>query len=259
MSRDRIVGSHSYGARMDAPRYSRTLADAGILGNLRWRVTVSERRRTIGFTAEPGGALTITVPPAADAAEVVAAVQARLPRLVRTANRQAEIAADHPTKEIVDGENFPYLGRPRRLSLINDADEDIQLVGDRLIAQGDQPDRVAASIMKWYSRTGVMWLHDRAPHWARRLGVRPIGVGIDGLGQHWGKRTKDGKIVLHWAVFQLPAHLIDLVVVHELAHLAQPHHGLAFHQLVGRLLPDHAERSDEIAVAGRHVWLGQIS
>jgi predicted metal-dependent hydrolase len=88
--------------------------------------------------------------------------------------------------------------------------------------------------------------------------VRPTEVKVNGLGQRWGKRTKNGEIVLHWAVFQLPAHLIDLVLVHELAHLAQPHHGGAFRQLVGRLLPDHLERSEEIAVAGRHIWLGNI-
>lgn len=97
------------------------------------------------------------------------------------------VAADHPVKEIVDGENFPYLG------------------------------------------------------------------------QRWGQRTKNGRIVLHWAVFQLPAHLVDLVVVHELAHLTQPQHGLAFHRLVGRVLPDHAVRSEELAVAGRAVWVGEVS
>jgi predicted metal-dependent hydrolase len=113
---------------VDAPGYTRA----------RWRVTVSERRRTVGFTAEPGGALTITVPRDTDAAEVVAAVTVRLPWMARTANRQAEIAPGHPLKEIVDGENFPYLGRPRRLVLTEEADEDVQLVGDRLIAVSDQ-------------------------------------------------------------------------------------------------------------------------
>jgi hypothetical protein len=60
---------------------------------------------------------------------VVAAAKARLSWMVRTANRQAEIAADHPVKEIVDGENFPYLGRPRRLVLVKDTDEDVQPLG----------------------------------------------------------------------------------------------------------------------------------
>ncbi|HSL09303.1 MAG TPA: YgjP-like metallopeptidase domain-containing protein [Pseudonocardiaceae bacterium] len=259
MSRDRIVGDRGYGDFVDAPAYTRALVDAGILGHLRWRVTVSVRRRTIGFTAEPGGALAIAVPRDADVAEVVAAVKARLPWMVRTANRQAEIAANYPAKEIVDGENFPYLGRPRRLVLVDDADDDVQLTGDRLLAVGGEPGRVAASIVTWYHRTGATWLHDRAPHWARRLGVWPTGVRVDGLGQRWGQRTKNGGIVLHWAVFQLPAHLVDLVVVHELAHLVEPQHRHAFHRLVGRVLPDHAERSEELAVAGRCVWLGEIS
>lgn len=78
----------------------------------------------------------------------------------------------------------------------------------------------AASIVTWYGRAGVTWLHDRAPRWAQRLNVRPTWVRVAALGQRWGQRTENGGIVLHWAVFQLPVHLVDLVVVHELAHLA---------------------------------------
>jgi predicted metal-dependent hydrolase len=170
-----------------------------------------------------------------------------------------EIAANHPVKEIVDGENFPYLGRPRRLVVIHDADGDVQLVGDRLIARGKQPQQVAMSIVTWYGRTGATWLHDRAPHWALRLGVRPTEAKVDDLGQRWGQRTGAGGIALHWAVFQLPTHLIDLVVVHELAHLVEPQHGPPFHRLVERLLPDHADRSEELAAKGRCVWLGDFT
>jgi predicted metal-dependent hydrolase len=258
VSRHRIVDRRSYGDPVDAPGYTHALDEAGVLGGLRWRVTVNQRRRTIGFTAEPGGALTIAVPRDVDAAEVVAAARARLPWMVRTAGRQADIVADHPAKEIVDGENFPYLGRPRRLVLIDTAKKDIQLAGDRLLAINGEPSRVAVSIVTWYRRAGAAWLQDRASHWAQRLGVRPTGVSVDDLGPRWGQRTKDGKVVLHWTVFQLPPHLVDFVVVHEVTHLAEPHHGPAFRRLVGRVLPDHAERSEELAYAGRSIWRGEI-
>lgn len=178
--------------------------------------------------------------------------------MVRTAERQAEIAAGRLLKEIVDGENFPYLGRPRRLVLIDAAEEDIRLTGDRLLAVDGERSRVAASIVAWYRRSGQAWLDDRAPHWALRLGVRPTEVNVGDMRRRWGQRTNDGAIVLHWAVFQLSPHLIDFVVVHELAHLAESRHGPAFRRLVGRVLPDHAERAEELAQAGRSVWLGEI-
>jgi predicted metal-dependent hydrolase len=255
---DQIVSGQAYRNLVDEPDYTHALAEDGLLGHLRWRVTVSERRRTIGFTVEPGGALAIAVPRGANAGEVIAAVKARLPWMVRSARRQAEISADHQGKEIVNGENFPYLGRPRRLLLVDAADEDVQLIGDRLHAVDGRPTSVAKSIVAWYVRSGTGWLGDRAPYWAQRLGVRPAAASVDDLSQRWGQRTRNGEIVLHWAVFQLSPHLIDFVVVHELAHLAEPGHGPAFRRLVGRVLPDHSERSDELAEAGHTIWLGEV-
>jgi Protein of unknown function DUF45 len=101
-------------------------------------------------------------------------------------------------------------------------------------------------------------VRDRAPHWARRLGVRPTSVSVAEPRLRWGQCTKNGESVLHWAVFQLSPHLVDLAVVPELAHLAEPRHGPAFLRLLDRVLPDHSERSEELAQTGRGVWLDRI-
>ena len=41
---------------------------------------------------------------------------------------------------------------------------------------------------------------------------------------------------------QYPDEAIDLVVVHELCHIAHHDHGPGFYALLGSILPDHRER-----------------
>lgn len=51
----------------------------------------------------------------------------------------------------------------------------------------------------------------------------------------------------NWKILQLPVQLVDYVVVHELVHLIEPHHGPGFWECVERALPDWYERRDALA------------
>ncbi|MEU1550863.1 SprT family zinc-dependent metalloprotease [Nocardia sp. NPDC005745] len=243
---------------MNEAGYIRAVVAASVLPGLNWGVRVSGRRSTIGLTVEPDGGVTIAVPQGCAPEEVIRTLQGKLPWIVRTTRRQEEIAADHPTKEIVNGENFPYLGRSRQLTLVEAQQEAIRLVGDRFLAAEGPPKRVAEALIEWYQQAGSEWMAERAPHLARRLGVDVGSMTVCDLDRKWGVRRPDGEIALHWALFQMPTRLADLVAVHELAHIAEPRHGPEFLRLVAQVLPDHRERSEELARFGRTVWIGAI-
>jgi hypothetical protein len=238
--------------------YVQAIADAGLPTDLECRVTVTQRR-TVGLTAEPGGALTIRVPEGLPVAHLARVLSRRLPWIMRSTGRGADLSADHAVKEVIDGENFPFLGRNRRL-VLDASNDDVRLAGDRLIAPRGSPETVSDGIIHWYTQQGRDWLAERLPLWCRRVGAPPALADVSDLRQRWGIcAQKDGaQVVLHWASFQLPPHLIDLVVVHEAAHLVEPRHGAAFNQLVRRIIPAYSERAAELAEAGRHVWIGSI-
>ena len=157
-------------------------------------------------------------------------------------------------KELVDGEGFTYLGRNYRLKLA-DVNE-VRLEGGRLrlpiAGDVDGP----AALVHWYSTRGIEWAKPRARALAERLRVDPTSLTIADLAHKWGSTSPGGRVRLHWATFQLRPALIDYVVAHELAHLREPHHGLAFWQLLGRVMPDCADRKDELARTGGRLWMG---
>ena len=137
--------------------------------------------------------------------------------IARATSRRAEVAAAHATKELIDGENFPFLGRNRQLIL--DACNEVRLDGDRLLAPAHL---TADDIISWYATAGLDWLTERAPQYCSRVGVTLPVLDVRDLGQRWGTCILGARpgVALHWALFQLSPQLIDLVIVHELAHLA---------------------------------------
>jgi predicted metal-dependent hydrolase len=234
------------------------LAGSEVLDGLAWNVRVSERRRTVGLTVERDASVTVAVPADAEPSSVVAFVREQRGWLRRKTAQRAASLADHPVKRVVSGENYPYLGRHQRLLVVPDQDMLVRRSGGWLRLRRMDAESGALAIIGWYSETGKIWLAPRAARWAQRLGVHADGVSVRDLGLRWGLLDPERGPVLHWAVFQLDPSIVDYVLVHELAHCAEPHHGQRFWAHVERAMPDYADRKRRLADLGRTVWLGAV-
>ena len=67
------------------------------------------------------------------------------------------------------------------------------------------------------------------------------------MGFRWGSCGKNGVLFLNWKVLQLPLRLVDYVIMHELVHLREGHHGSAFWEALGQVMPDWQKRKDGLA------------
>jgi predicted metal-dependent hydrolase len=83
--------------------------------------------------------------------------------------------------------------------------------------------------------------------------VEPKGLTVQDLGHRWGSCGKHQKLYFHWRVIMLPAKYAEYVVVHELAHLHEPHHTPAFWKRVERVMPDFEHRKTWLAENGMTV------
>lgn len=71
----------------------------------------------------------------------------------------------------------------------------------------------------------------------------------------WGSCSSRGVITLNLDLMRMPLPCIDYVIVHELCHLREFHHGPAFYALQGRFLPDWAERKARLNGIAREPFL----
>jgi predicted alpha/beta hydrolase family esterase len=146
-----------------------------------------------------------------------------------------------PRKEFVGGEGFLYLGRTHRLKLVDEQDVPLKLANGRFTLRRDAgPPRGSISSAGTASEPVS--------------GCRPCGrLSVTHGGSTCGRKGAGPGLSLglmrqgRLAVLPLEdnlaaARIAEYVVVHEIAHLHEPHHTPAFWLRVERAMPDYAQR-----------------
>ena len=73
---------------------------------------------------------------------------------------------------------------------------------------------------------------------AAALGVQASRISLRDPRSRWGSCTATGDLMYSWRLVLAPAAVLDYVVAHEVAHLAEMNHSPRFWAAVRRLCPD---------------------
>ncbi|MFD9562302.1 M48 family metallopeptidase [Streptomyces sp. NPDC059994] len=247
-----------------------TEGDRLAVDGLAFNVRVSPRRKRFALTVELDAEVTLHAPQGRAAADAADFVRAHRSWVVAKQALREKTRPLNPPKRFVEGEAFRYLGRTYRLAVDADRPDDgmVRLVAGRLVlsdVQAMDPSQGRSALVGWYCRVGRQWAEGRIQPWAARMGVAEPMVDVSDLGGRWGSYLPPataggvGRMRLGWPLFQLPMHLVDYVIAHELAHVSVPGHGADFWRLLGRALPEYDERRAELDELGRRMWMGGIA
>jgi len=221
-----------------------------VLGDLRFEVRRSDRRRTLGLTVERDGSLVLSAPPqVADERLERFAKQKRFWVYQKLAAKEA-LPPALPLRKFVTGEGFPYLGRSYRLQLVADRGVPVKLEAGRFKMRRDATTDGRAVMIRWYTDHARPWLTARVERYAKRARVDPSAVTVQELGFRWGSCGKGGRLNFHWQSILLPPRIVEYIVVHELVHLREPHHTPDFWRAVERVMPDWEPRRRWLAERG---------
>ncbi|WP_245244453.1 M48 family metallopeptidase [Streptomyces palmae] len=229
-------------------------------------VRVSARRGRLALAVERDGTVVLRAPASCDMKRAEVFVRAHAGWIADKARLRDRFRPAHPSRALVDGTAFRYLGREYRLLLVQGS-EPTRLRAGRLrlgATAAANPADGRKAIIDWYQRAGTNWALGRFQPWAGRLEVREPDVEVRDLGDRWGAYTPDagggsGRMTLHWAIFQLPIRLVDYVIAHELAHVRISGHGPDYWRLLRRAIPECERLKDELDEMGRRVWLGETA
>jgi predicted metal-dependent hydrolase len=229
------------------------------VGDLDFAIRQSEHRRTVGITVDRDGSLLLHAPAGTDPGKLASWAWSKRGWIFRKLADKHLLLAAVPAKEFVTGEGFDYLGRHYRLQLTSEPPESAvklergRFTMPRALAESGQG---KDAMGRWYRQRALAWLPRRIRPWAQRMAVQPGDLEVRDLGYRWGSLGRGDRLNIHWATMQLPASLVDYVIVHELAHIGQSRHTAAFWATVQRTLPENDQRRARLAATGATLWLG---
>ena len=97
---------------------------------------------------------------------------------------------------------------------------------------------VPAALERWLRREAKSDIEQRLTVRAKQMRQRPGRVYIMGQRTKWGGCSRRRNLTFNWRLVMAPPEVLDYIVVHELAHLAEPYHSTKFWLIVRSYCPD---------------------
>jgi predicted metal-dependent hydrolase len=152
----------------------------------------------------------------------------------------ARLEALPPSVPFAEGAVVPVFGVPHRIRREGDpAAPPVVIVDTEIRVRGD-PAHIARRVRDHLIALARQELSHRARLCAARID-RPIArVGVRDTKSRWGSCSAAGALSFSWRLVLMPEDVVDYIVAHEVAHLAEMNHGPRFWRLVRSLTPDSA-------------------
>ncbi len=200
----------------------------------------SGKRRSIGLRIDERG-LTVSMPLRTSEKWLHSVLQDKAAWVVQKLDSWQ--AKKPPRMQWVDGETIPFRGEQFMLRLIPDLfGAKPHLHKDELrlqVAEEATPAVIEKMVNQWYKQEALRVFKECVEHFAPLMRVSPREVKLSSARTQWGSCTVHGVVRLNWQLVKMPLHLIDYVVVHELAHLVEMNHSPAFWRVVESVCPDY--------------------
>jgi predicted metal-dependent hydrolase len=204
------------------------------------------RRRTIGLSIDHRG-LRVSAPLRASLAEIENLIHRHAAWVTKKLDEWRERRLAAPLfLPITDKMRLPYLGGALEIRLIAGCRTALWTDGDTpsLSLPRDEDARLHLCRALQYRAQAVFG--ERLAMQAERFGINAPRLALSSARTRWGSCSSKSGIRLNWRLIHCEWHLIDYVIVHELAHLAEMNHSARFWVIVERYFPDYREARDAL-------------
>lgn len=189
---------------------------------------VRSQRRTVSLQIMPDATILIKVPTRFPENEIKKFLQKnqawieqkQLTMLTRTAQKKSD--------------EYLYLGKKYLLEIRNQ--KNLIEVEDKIYL-ALKTNNTKTYLTNWYKQQANKIIGERVKHYANFAGLSYKSIAITSAETRWGSCSSQKTLNFNWRLIMAPPEVIDYVVTHELAHLTEMNHSLAFWERVRKMYP----------------------
>jgi predicted metal-dependent hydrolase len=194
-------------------------------------------RRTLGLTVERDRTVIVRAPLGTSRERIEEFVQTKKRWIFEKQAHPQKYRPSRPIKEFVSGEGVLYLGRSYWLD-VRDAEDALVKLDGKFFVCGPRHADLKKCFREWFVERAKEAIPPRVELYAKSMGVTYSRIMISDMKYRWGSCTPKKNLKFNWRLIKAPMHVVDYVVVHELAHVLEHNHSPLFWQHIRTQLPN---------------------
>lgn len=223
-------------------------------GDISYTLLRSLRRKTMEVSVNDNEQVRVVVPDFVSQKTIDQFLRERSDWILQRVSEARQANQFTLNRDYDTGHEFLFMGKKYPLYVECFAGKRPRLIFDehgwivqvsRELLDGDRRKKIKDALIKWYRQEAQEVFAARVFHFIRLMKLEPMTVSVRTQKTIWGCCYHYQKhISFNWLLVLAPMHVIDYVIVHELAHLTHPNHSKRFWNKVEKFLPDYKERQD---------------
>ena len=212
--------------------------------NFEYKITRRPRRRTLSVVISRDNRIVVRANQSFPEGEIAKFVESKRAWISKTLKFNDAYRRSYTPKKFINGEKFLYLGKEFFLRLEKGKNKKSELnEGTVLIMLPDfiktPNDYIQGKLVQWYKSQSHKILNKRVILYAQMLNVKLKNLKIRTLKRAWANCSRLGVLTFSWRLIMAPLHIIDYVIVHELAHRIHHNHSVRFWKQVEKIIPEY--------------------
>lgn len=217
----------------------------------------SQRARRVNISVKPGKPVRVAVPRGVSFEQALRFLHTKKDWLKKARKRIESHQEKIENQRTVFDENSRFSTRNHQLKLIPTQRNNIRLeiTNSEIFVFFPEKEPVTNPAIQEAAQKGIAeamrieaktYLPRRLRHLAQKHHLRYRKIGIRNARTRWGSCSGQNNINLSLHLMRLPDHLIDYVLLHELAHTKEKNHSKAFWAFLEKICPNSKRLDKEL-------------